>query len=49
MREAGKLSMLIDVSHLSDEGVEDVLNFTSCPPSQPPTNAPERRGQQPEL
>lgn len=23
--------MLIDISHLSDEGVEDVLNHTSCP------------------
>ena len=31
VHEAEKLSMLIDVSHLSDEGVEDVLNSTSCP------------------
>lgn len=31
IREAESLSMLIDVSHLSDEGVEDVLNHVSCP------------------
>ena len=31
VREAEKRSMLIDISHLSDEGVEDVLNHTSCP------------------
>lgn len=30
-KEAESLSMLIDVSHLSDEGVEDVLNHVSCP------------------
>ncbi|MCI9146988.1 MAG: hypothetical protein HFG73_01800 [Hungatella sp.] len=31
VREAETLSMFIDVSHLSDEGVEDVLNHTCCP------------------
>ncbi len=31
IREAESLSMLIDVSHLSDEGVEDVLNHTCSP------------------
>lgn len=31
VKEAESLSMLIDVSHLSDEGVEDVLNHVSCP------------------
>lgn len=31
VREAERLHMLIDVSHLSDEGVEDVLEITSCP------------------
>ncbi len=31
VKEAERLHMLIDVSHLSDEGVEDVLQITSCP------------------
>lgn len=31
VREAEALSMLIDISHLSDEGVEDVLEHTSGP------------------
>lgn len=31
VKEAERFRMLIDVSHLSDEGVEDVLEITSCP------------------
>ena len=31
VKEAEALHMMIDVSHLSDEGVEDVLEITSCP------------------
>lgn len=31
VREAESLSMLIDISHLSDEGVEDVLSHTTRP------------------
>ena len=31
LKEAESLHMIIDVSHLSDEGVDDVLSSTSCP------------------
>lgn len=31
MKEAEDLHMILDLSHLSDEGVEDVLSITSCP------------------
>ena len=31
VKEAESLNMIIDLSHLSDEGVDDVLSITSCP------------------
>lgn len=31
VKEAEDLHMILDLSHLSDEGVEDVLSITSCP------------------
>lgn len=31
IREAESLKMIIDLSHLSDEGIEDVLSYTSSP------------------
>ena len=31
VKEAENLYMILDLSHLSDEGVEDVLSITSCP------------------
>ena len=31
VKEAESLRMMLDLSHLSDEGVEDVLSITSCP------------------
>lgn len=31
LREAESLNMIIDLSHLSDEGIDDVLSITSCP------------------
>ena len=39
VREAERLHMFIDVSHLSDEGVEDVLDMTSCPVAATHSNA----------
>lgn len=39
VREAESLHMMIDVSHLSDEGVEDVLDITSCPIAATHSNA----------
>lgn len=31
VKEAESLNMIIDLSHLSDEGVDDILSITSCP------------------
>lgn len=31
LKEAESLNMIIDLSHLSDEGIDDVLSITSCP------------------